>query len=114
MNSQARTMLHLAAEPRNDHSTTPDLAAGRCGLLRNLAAGAALSPSTTWAPPSNRHAITLANGCAFASLLLIRYTPKSRKRGKIRSPPTGLLLPRCCCPTRCGHPSISNPSGTSP
>ena len=72
MNSQAGTMLHLAAEPRNDHSTTPDLAARRCGLLQSLASGAALGPSTTWVPPSDRHTITLTNGFAFASLLLIR------------------------------------------
>ena len=72
MNSQAGTMLHLAAEPRNDTNTAPDLAAGRRGLLRSLASGSALSPSTTWVPPSDRHSIILTNGFASASLLLIR------------------------------------------
>lgn len=47
MNSQAGTMLHLAAEPRNGQSMTPDLATGHHGLLRSLASGAALGPSTT-------------------------------------------------------------------
>jgi hypothetical protein len=36
------------------YSTTPDLAAGRRGLLRSLASGMALSPSTIWVPPSSR------------------------------------------------------------
>ena len=36
------------------YSTTPDLAAGRRGLLRSLASGMALSPSTIWDPPSSR------------------------------------------------------------
>ena len=54
--AQAGTMLHLAAPPRNDnsHNTMPDLTAGHRGLLRSLASGAALSPSTTWVPPSDR------------------------------------------------------------
>ena len=47
MNPQAGTMLHLAAEPRNDPNMTPDLAAKRHGLLRSLASGSGLSPSTT-------------------------------------------------------------------
>jgi hypothetical protein len=72
MRSQAGTMLHLAAEPRNDHSTMPDLAAGHRGLLRSLASGAALGPSTTWVPPSDRHAFILTIGLVVASLLLIR------------------------------------------
>ena len=72
MNSQAGTMLHLAAAPRNDHSTTPDLAAGRRGLLRSLASGTALGPSTTWVPPSDRHPIILTTGFASATLLKIR------------------------------------------
>jgi hypothetical protein len=72
MNSQAGTMLHLAAEPRNDPNMTPDLAAGRHGLLRSLASGSALSPSTTWVPPSDRHPFILTNGFASASLLPIR------------------------------------------
>ncbi len=72
MNPQAGAMLHLAAEPRNDLNMTPDLAAGRHGLLRSLASGAALSPSTTWVPPSDRHPFTLTTGFASASLLLIR------------------------------------------
>ena len=65
-------MLHLAAEPRNDLSMTPDLTAGRHRLLRSLASDAALSPSTTWAPPSDRHPFILTTGFASASLLLIR------------------------------------------
>ena len=74
MHTQAGTMLHLAAEPRNNNhnNTPPDLTAGRCGLLRSLASGAALSPSTTWVPPSDRHPSILTNGFAFASLVLIR------------------------------------------
>lgn len=72
MNTQAGTMLHLAAEPRNDHSTTPDLAAGRRGLLRSLASGTALGPSTTWVPPSDRHTPILTIGLTSASLLQIR------------------------------------------
>jgi hypothetical protein len=47
MNPQAGTMLHLAAEPRNDPNMTPDLAAKPHGLLRSLASGSGLSPSTT-------------------------------------------------------------------
>lgn len=57
--SQAGTMLHPAAELRNAPSTTPNLAAGRRGLLRSLASDAALGPSTTWVPPSNRLAFHL-------------------------------------------------------
>ena len=72
MNPQAGTMLHLAAEPRNDLNMTPDLAAGRHGLPRSLASGAALGQSTTWVPPSDRHSFTLTTGFAPASLLLIR------------------------------------------
>ncbi len=72
MTSQAGTMLHLAAEPRNDHSTMPDLTAGHRGLPCSLASGAALSPSTTWVPPSDRHAFILTIGLAVASLLQIR------------------------------------------
>ena len=53
MNPQAGAMLHLAAEPRNDLNMTPDLAAGRHGLLRSLASGSALGPSTSWLPPSD-------------------------------------------------------------
>ncbi len=59
MNVQADTMLHLAAEPRNDPNMTPDLAAKRHGLLRSRASGSALSPSTTWVPPSDRHPVIL-------------------------------------------------------
>lgn len=51
---QAGTMLHPAAELRNELTMTPDLAAGRHGLLRSLASDAALGPSTTWVPPSGR------------------------------------------------------------
>ncbi len=46
--AQAGIMLHPAAELRNAASTTPYLAAGRCGL-----------PSTTWVPPSDRLAFHL-------------------------------------------------------
>ena len=56
---QAGIMLHPAAELRNAASTTPYLAAGRCGLPRSLASGAALSPSTTWVPLSDRLAFHL-------------------------------------------------------
>ena len=59
--SQTGTMLHPAAEPRNAPSTTPNHSAGRRGLLRSLASGTALSPSTTWVPPSDRHAPTLTD-----------------------------------------------------
>jgi hypothetical protein len=72
MTSQAGTMLHLAAEPRNDHSMMPDLAAGHHGLLRSLASGTALGPSTTWVLPSDRHAFILTIGLAVASILQIR------------------------------------------
>jgi hypothetical protein len=58
---QAGTMLHLAAEPRNADSTTPDLATGRRGLRCSLASGAALGPSTTWVPPSDQHHCILTN-----------------------------------------------------
>ena len=57
--SQAGTMLHPAAELRNAPSTTPYLAAGRCGLRGSLASSAALGPSTTWVPPSDRLAFHL-------------------------------------------------------
>jgi len=57
--AQAGIMLHPAAELRNAASTTPYLAAGRCGLPRSLASDAALSPSTTWVPPSDRLAFHL-------------------------------------------------------
>jgi hypothetical protein len=58
---QAGTMLHPAAQLRlqSAASTTPYLAAGRCGLPRSLASDAALSPSTTWVPPSDRLAFHL-------------------------------------------------------
>jgi len=59
---QAGTMLHLAAEPRNNSSMTPDLAIGRHGLLRSLTSGTALGPSTTCVPPSGRHASILTIG----------------------------------------------------
>ena len=101
MNSQAGIMRHLASEPRNEPNMMPGLAsslrsssvrgtqapsgacyrpfgryrarlaAGRHGLLRSLASGAALDPSTTWVPPSDRNPIVLTNGFATASLLLI-------------------------------------------
>ena len=58
MNTQAGTMLHPAAEPRNAPSTTPNLAAGGRGLPSSLASGAALGPSTTWVPPSDPMAFT--------------------------------------------------------
>ena len=57
--AQAGIMLHPAAELRNAASTTPYLAAGRCGLPRSLASDAALSPSPTWVPPSDRLAFHL-------------------------------------------------------
>ncbi len=59
MNSQAGTMLHPAVERRNAPSMTPDLAAGRHGLLRSLASGAALGTSTTWVPPSDQYTDSL-------------------------------------------------------
>ena len=62
MSTQAGTMLHPAAAPRNAPSTTPNLAAGRRGLLRSLASGTALGPSTTRVPPSDRHSCILTNG----------------------------------------------------
>ena len=54
MRMQAGTMLHPAAEPRNAPNTTPNRVAGRRGLTCSLASGLALSPSTTWVPPSCR------------------------------------------------------------
>lgn len=59
MTMQAGIMLHPAAVLRNYHSTMPNLAAGHRGLLGSLASDMALSPSTTWVPPSNRHAFIL-------------------------------------------------------
>ena len=60
---QAGTMLHLAAEPRNGPNIPPDHAmTGRYGLLRSLASDTALGPSTTWVPPSGRHASILTIG----------------------------------------------------
>jgi hypothetical protein len=50
----------------------PDLAAGHRGLLRSLASGMALSPSTTWVPPSDRHTGILTIRLAAASLMQIR------------------------------------------
>ena len=44
MSTQAGTMLHPAASPRNAPSTMPNLAAGHRGLLRSLASGTALGP----------------------------------------------------------------------
>jgi hypothetical protein len=41
---------------------------GRCGLLRSLASGTMLSPSTTWVPPSDRHAPILTTTPMTASL----------------------------------------------
>jgi len=69
---QAGTMLHLAAQPRNAFSTTPDLAAGRRGLLRSLADRAALSPSTTWVPPSDRHTTILTHHLLIATIRSVR------------------------------------------
>jgi hypothetical protein len=66
------TMLHPAVERRNAPSTTPDLAAGRRGLLRSLASGAALSPSTTWVPSSDRHHPILTTGGPSARVCPIR------------------------------------------
>ncbi len=84
MTSQAGTMLHLAAEPRNDDSTMPDLAAGHRGLLRSLASGAALGPSTTWIPPSDWHTFVLMIGLAAASFCCFAK-PRSNQTGE-RSP----------------------------
>ena len=72
MTAQAGTMLHPAAELRNAPSMTPDLAAGRHGLLRSLASGAALGPSTTWVPPSDRPHPILTSGITSARVCLIR------------------------------------------
>lgn len=72
MTTQAGTMLHPAAELRNAPSMTPDLAAGRHGLLRSLASGAALGPSTTWVPPSDRHSSILTNRGSVAKVCSIR------------------------------------------
>ncbi len=71
MNTQAGTMLHPAAAPRNAPSTTPNLAAGRRGLLRSLASGTALGPSTTWVPPSGRHSLSLTNGNSAAKVCTV-------------------------------------------
>ena len=68
MTTQAGTMLHPAAAPRNASSTTPNLAAGRRGLLRSLASGTALGPSTTWVPPSDRHSFSLTSGISAAKV----------------------------------------------
>lgn len=59
LSAQAGTMLHPAAQLRDAASTTPYLAAGRCGLPGSLASDAALGPSTTWVPPSDRLAFHL-------------------------------------------------------
>ena len=72
MNTQAGTMLHPAAAPRNALSMTPNLAVGRHGLLRSLASDAALGPSTTWVPLSDRHQPSLTNGNTTASIPQIR------------------------------------------
>jgi hypothetical protein len=68
MTRQAGTMLHPAAELRNDYSTMPNLAAGHRGLLGSLASDLALSPSTTWVPPSNRLAFILTNGNSMTNI----------------------------------------------
>ena len=68
MSTQAGTMLHPAASPRNAPSTMPNLAAGHRGLLRSLASGTALGPSTTWVPPSDRHSFILTNGNSAAKV----------------------------------------------
>ena len=62
MNPRAGTMLHPAAELRNDLNTPPNLAAGRRELPCSLATGVALGPSTTWVSPSNRHFSILTIG----------------------------------------------------
>ena len=69
---QAGTMLHLAAESRNADSTTPDLATGRRGLPSSLADGAALGPSTTWVPPSDRHGAILTDHQLTATMRQVR------------------------------------------
>ena len=69
MNAQAGTMLHPAAELRNAPSMTPSLAAGRHGLLRSLASGTALGPSTIWVPPSCRLIIHLDDQPVFGQHL---------------------------------------------
>jgi len=69
---QAGTMLHLAAEPRNADSTTPDLATGRRGLPCSLASDTALSPSTTWVPPSDRHPAILTDRHLTATIRPVR------------------------------------------
>jgi hypothetical protein len=72
MITQAGTMLHPAAALRNAPSTPPNLAAGRRGLLRSLASGAALGPGTTRVPPSDRHQLSLTIHTTTASLRFSR------------------------------------------
>ena len=72
MITQTGTMLHPVAAPRNARSMTPNLTAGRHGLLRSLASGMALGPSTTWVPPSNRHTDSLTKHLLTATVLFSR------------------------------------------
>jgi hypothetical protein len=84
--AQAGIMLHPAAELRNAASTTPYLAAGRCGLPRSLASGAALSPSTTWVPPSDRLAFHLDHRHPAGHTLSDSLNYDSAKSGQHQKP----------------------------
>jgi len=79
---QAGTMLHPAAGLRNGPSTTPGLAAGRCGLPYRLASDAALSPSTTWVPPADRLAFQLDQTHATDHFLSRSLSYDSAKSGQ--------------------------------
>jgi hypothetical protein len=91
--AQAGIMLHPAAELRNAASTTPYLAAGRCGLPRSLASGAALSPSTTWVPPSDRLAFHLDHRHPAGHTLSDSLNYDSAKSGQHQSPTDAQALP---------------------
>jgi hypothetical protein len=47
-------MLHPGAKRRSPQNVTPGQMVGRHGLLGSRASGAALGPTTTWVPPSDR------------------------------------------------------------
>ena len=76
MAAQAGIMLHPAAELRNAASTTPYLAAGRCGLPRSLASGAALSPRSSSPEEFHLQALTEPSGRLSTHLARTIQTPE--------------------------------------
>ena len=103
--AQAGIMLHPAAELRNASSTTPYLAAGRCGLPRSLASDAALSPSTIWVPPSDRLAFHLDHRHPAGQTVFNSLNSDTAKSGQHQS----TIFPDAPCPRCVGFTAAATP-----